>query len=129
MKNIALDIYNNNLAFAFSHCPQSSCSGADDVFYSSLIFFSYPNITDSEFDIINYLNKEQNNKIIINLFDYASIDNNVFGYIFDEIKIYNIDNCGIDFISNKTNEAIKKYDTFSQNEELELKLTKKNMKY
>ena len=87
MKDIALGIYNNNIAFAFSHCPQSSCNEDSDTHFSSLIFFSYPNITDNDFDIINYLNRQQNNKIIINLFDYANIDNNVFGYIFHEIKI------------------------------------------
>ena len=62
------------------------------------------------------------NKLIINLSDNVNIDNNVFGYIFDGIKIYSIDNCGIDFISNKTNEAIKQYDILPQNEELELLL-------
>ena len=120
MKDIALEIYNNNLAFAFSYCPQITCDGDSNTHYSSLIFFSYPNINNNDFDIINYLSQEENNNLIINLSDNISIDNNVFGYIFDGIKIYNIDNCGIDFISNKTNETIRNEDILSQNEELEL---------
>ena len=58
MKDIALDIYNNNLAFAFSFCPESSCDEYSDTHFSSLIFFSYPNIVDNDFDIFSYLNKE-----------------------------------------------------------------------
>ena len=123
MKDIALDIYNNNLVFAFSHCPQTSCNEDTDAHFSSLIFFSYPNSTDNDLDIINYLNQEKNNNLIINLSDYVNIDNNVFGYIFYGIKIYNIDNCGIDFISNITNESIQQYEILSKNEELELILT------
>ena len=38
MKNIALEIYNNKLAFAFSFCPQSSCEEDIDPYFSSLIF-------------------------------------------------------------------------------------------
>ena len=46
MKEIKSQIYNNNIAIAFSFCYQSSCdSDKTDDHYSSLILFSYPNTT------------------------------------------------------------------------------------
>ena len=124
LKEFKSTIYNNHIAFAFSFCPQKICNEDEDEHYSSLIFFSYPNTTGYNLDIINYLNKEENNDIIINLFDNVTIDNNIFGFIIDGIKIYSIDNCGINFTSNIKNETIKNNDILKENEKLELILTK-----
>ena len=53
MLEMSLELYNNNSAFAFSHCPQSNFDNdKTDEHYSSLILFSYPNTTDYKFDII-----------------------------------------------------------------------------
>ena len=53
MLEMLLELYNNNQAFAFSHCPQSNCDNDKiDELYSSLILFSYPNTIDYKFDII-----------------------------------------------------------------------------
>ena len=119
-KELKINNYNNNLALAFSFCPQSICDSDDNEHYTSLIFFSYPNTIDHNFDLINYLNKEENNNITISLFDHIIIDNNIFGFIIDGIKIYSIDVRDIDFISNITNEKIKDNDTLKQNENIEL---------
>ena len=97
LTEMKLHLYNNITVFAFSFCKSSICNGNNDEHYSSLIFFSYPNVTDYNLDLINYLNEEQYSSIIINLFDYVNIDNNIFGLIFYAIKIYSINNCGIDY--------------------------------
>ena len=90
-----LYLYKKNIVLGFSSCLQSNCSSYDDPHYSSLIFFSYPNSTEGYLDIISHLQKEENNKIILNVFDNIVIDNNIFGYILDGIKINSIDNCWI----------------------------------
>ena len=124
LRDIIISPYNNNLALAFSYCPQTTCNEDEDEHYSSLIFFCYPNTKNFTFDMINYLNKEENNDLIIDLFDNITIDNNIFGFIIDGIKIYSIDNCCINFTSNIKNETIKNNDILKENEKLELILTK-----
>ena len=122
MKDMAIHTYNNNIVLAFSFCPQSACNGDYDQHSSSLIFFSYPNTTDYNLDIIDYLSQKENNELEMNLTKNVNIDNNLFGYIVVGIKINNIDDCGIDLISNKTNESIENNDILSSNEKLEIVL-------
>ena len=124
LSEMKLHLYNNNIAFGFSFCYNSKCDGDEDEHYSSIIFFSYPNSTDFNLDIISYLNKMDNNNIIINLFDYVNIDNNIFGFIIDGIKIYSIDNCGINYVSNKTNKEINENYYLSKEENLQLNFSK-----
>ena len=120
LKELITNTYNNNLAVGFSFCQQSVCTSDDDPHFTSIILFSYPNITDDNIDLIDYLNKEGNNNITINLEDTVIIDNNIFGYGLYGIKIYDIDNCGINFISNKTGNVISINDTLQINEILTL---------
>ena len=125
MKELKSEIYNNNIALGFSFCHQVACEDdKNDDHYTSLILFSYPNTTYYYFDMINYINKEENNDIIINLFDNVNIDNNIFGFIIDGLKIYSINNCDINLISNITNKPIKVDDIIRENERVELILTK-----
>ena len=58
LSEMKLHIYKQSLAFAFSFCKQSTCNGDSDEHYSSLIIFSFPNVTnnDNNLDVINYLN-------------------------------------------------------------------------
>ena len=121
MKDMAINTY-NNIVLAFSFCPQSSCNGDSDKHSSSLIFFSYPNTTDYNLDIIENLSQKENNELEMNLAKNVNIDNNLFGYIVVGIKINNMDECGIDFISNKTNKSIENNDILSSNEKLEIVL-------
>ena len=123
LADMKLHLYNNNFIFGFSFCKNTTCNNDNDQHHCALIFFSYSNINDYNLDIIDYLNKEENKNVILNLFDFVNIDNNIFGYIVYGIKIYSIDDCGISFISNETNETIKENDTLSKNENLKIIFT------
>ena len=123
LTDLITNTYKNNLAVGFSFCEQSVCNDDDDPHFSSLIFFSYPNITDDNIDLIDYLDMEGNKTITINLTNTVTIDNNIFGYVFYGIKIYDIDNCGINFISNTTGNVISINDILEINEILALELT------
>ena len=62
--------------------------------YISLISFRYPNTTETNLDIIDYLYKNDNikiNNLILKLKGEYMIENNIFGYIYSGIQI--IDNC------------------------------------
>ena len=78
---------------AFSHCAQEVCEDYQiDGYnhYSSLIFFNYPNINQSTFDVFEYIysnNINIKNGIDINFEDYIIIYNNLFGYICKGIRI------------------------------------------
>ena len=88
-----LCLYNNFLVMAFSHCFKEDCTDEMKDYkshFSSLIFFNYPNSTDIYFDIINYIykdNKNIENDIIINFGNITIIDNNIFNYILNELKL------------------------------------------
>ena len=97
-------IYNKFIVFTSNFETSSS----PDLFYTLLIIFSYPNGTDSNIDVINYL--YNNNDISIknlyfNLSENVSIENNIFGYIYYGIIIQNISIIGdmslVSFLSNK----------------------------
>ena len=57
-------------------------------YVNSLMIIGYPNKTDSNFDIINYIKKEkcQINNLKIDLVEDMTIDNNIFGYKYKSIK-------------------------------------------
>ena len=123
LNEMKLHLYNNHIMLGFSFCRNELCDNDNNQHHTSLIIFSYPNTTDDSIDLIEHLKKEGNNNITLNLFDYGNIDNNIFGYILYGIKIYSIDDCGINFISNKTNETIKADDIISKNETIQLFFT------
>ena len=86
-------VYNDFIAVAFSHCPQSDCEALTRKHYSSLIIFIFPNSTDQDFDLVQYLYKT-NEKIENFTLDIEekinyTIENNIFGYIYEGIKIFN----------------------------------------
>ena len=88
--DLRLSLYNNFLVMAFSNCEQEKCEGNDDTHFSSLIFFNYPNINKTTFDVINYIypdNKNIQNETNINFEEYLIIENNLFGYIYKGVKI------------------------------------------
>ena len=74
--------FQNYLSLTSSLCSNSQCSSNNDDHYSYLIIFSYPNSTDIDFDLINYLKNtnETISNISINLFNNIKIENNIFGY-------------------------------------------------
>ena len=86
-------VYNDFIAVAFSHCPQKDCAALTHKHYSSLIIFNYPNSTDQDFDLIQHLYKtnEKIENFTLNLqkeINYT-IENNIFGYVYEGIKIFN----------------------------------------
>ena len=102
-QDIRIYLYNNYISLGFSHC--TSCSGDNDIHYSSLIIFNYPNVTDTNLDLIDYLS--DNNKDIdslnINLGDNIIIENDIFGYSISGIKIIDIsENLKVYFKKNNT---------------------------
>jgi len=97
-------IYNKFIVFSSNFKTSSS----PDIYYTSLIIFSYPNGTDSNIDVINYL--VNNNDISIknlffNLSENVIIENNLFGYIYYGMIIQNFSFIGnislVSFLSNK----------------------------
>ena len=74
------------------------------------MLFSYPNSTDNSSDLYKFLINNYNstiNDFSINLENEVKIENNIFGYIFDNISIQNISNCfNIQLISSSSNNKI-----------------------
>ena len=90
-------IYNNFIILGASYCTQEFCSNDEHFYYSTLMLIGYPNGTDYKFDIINYLQQNNNHSIDNIIFDLSenfTIDNNIFGYVYDSIKIINISKNG-----------------------------------
>ena len=105
--------YNNFLLFS-ARAWKDACP--DDSISPKLIIFSYPNCIDTTIDLIDYLlnSKIYINDFEINLNEYFHIDNNIFGYVFKNIKI-------IDLFENTSLKIIKKADgnELTVNSELE----------
>ena len=92
---IKLDVFNGFLLMAYSHCNYQIFGdiGYFPILYmSSLLFFSYPNSSEINFNIIDYIlpnNKDINKDIMINFEEKLVIENNLFGYEFKGTKILN----------------------------------------
>ena len=89
--------YNNFLAVGTSYCPNQQCDDNNNDHYSALIIFSYPNSLDTEFNLENYLFDNNNvtfNHVEIDLKKYLIFQNNIFGYILNNVRIREILNCG-----------------------------------
>ena len=90
--NLKLSLFNNFLLIAFSHYGEKICDKSDNNPCSSLIFFSYPNSSDINLDIIEYIlpsNKNIENDILINFEESLIIENNIFGLELKGTKILN----------------------------------------
>ena len=86
---IRISIYKNFL---------SLCSnfhiGGDGSILSSIIIFSYPNSTNINVNLINYLLENNDitiNNLVFELKNECYMENNIFGYIYTGIQI--IENC------------------------------------
>ena len=102
-QDIRIYLYNNYISLGFSHC--TNCSEDNDIHYSSLIIFNYPNITDTNLDLIEYLSNNNKNidSLNINLADNIIIENNIFGYSISGIKVIDIsENLNLYFKKNNT---------------------------
>ena len=102
--NIRIHSYNSLIAFAFSYIPKNE---PNNDHYTGFMIFSYPNGTDSDLILIDYLlnNNLAANNIIINLDKDIRIENNIFGYIYYGINIKENNCCEFDLL-NETDERI-----------------------
>ena len=95
-----------SLSFNFNEEIRNLGDGHNILF----MIFSYPNITDNIVDLENHIfenDKLNSYEFEINLREFALIENNIFGYIYSEIKILEIKGCEMfDIILNK-NETLK----------------------
>ena len=85
--------YNNfiSIAFDFNNNYNEKCNTNNCI---SLLIFSYPNSTDNELIIDEYLYKYLTlDYININLTNEVRIENNIFGYVFNGIEIKELLNC------------------------------------
>ena len=73
-----------------SVCKSTNCNENTDEHYASFLIFSYPNSTDVDINLINILNKtnDEITKISFNLEENTFIENNLFGYVFNGKKLY-----------------------------------------
>ena len=108
-------MFNDFIILATSYCFIDECkeNELNLIKYSStLMMIGYPKGEDNELNIINYLNSNGNNSIDNLIFDLAenmTIDNNIFGYIYNGTKIINIEKRGhIDLVSSISNKVIDK---------------------
>ena len=120
--------YNDFIAFAFSYNGNTELSSINDISIALLIF-SYPNSTDNNLYLNNYLKdyKSNNNNININLTKEVRIENNIFGYIFSGIEINDFYNCdNLYFYSNLTKNKIIENYNLSKNEIINIDITVNN---
>ena len=110
-----LTLYNDLIALASNGKYNSQEKQA------SIIIFGFPNSTDFSLDITDYLTNL--NIIKINFKEKCTIENNLFGYVYEGIKIINISD-GYKLLSFENKIEIKKNDTLYDEGNAELQLTK-----
>ena len=104
-------VFNDFIIVGVNYCLIGNCFDENWSKYSSTIMMiGYPNKDDGKFDIINYLLLDDDNSIeniILDLSKNITIDNNIFGYIYDGIKIKSIESKGyIDLVNSFSNKII-----------------------
>ena len=125
--DIKAHIYNDFIILGESYCKIEKCeeNNVDNAYYSALMFIGYPNGTDYNFDIINYLFMGKNNSIeniTFSLMTNFTIENNIFGYIFCGIKIRNISQIGYIYLAYLNSDKILYEDSFlNETEEIKIK--------
>ena len=115
-QDIRIQLFNNFIILGINYCNGDSCSSTDDQYYSGLIFLSYPNSTDILYDVVyNFCENDEfiYNNITFDLLDQIKIENNLFGYVLDSIKITKIPDNTIFKITSSLNG-----DVISENKEL-----------
>ena len=96
--DISSIMYNNYLTLSMSVCNSLKCENElEDNYFTVLLFFNYFNGSDYNINITSYFeNKENtdndNDDIIIPFQNLFQIDNNIFGYQIQKIKIISIPN-------------------------------------
>ena len=92
-----------------------------------MIIFSYPNSSDICLNISKYLIENNSNisELYFNLENYTNIENNLFGYIFNGIKILNF-SIEINLESSLTHEKLDRNYILKENEDFKIIFLNKN---
>ena len=113
--DIKLHYFNNFITFSSSVCQHESCKYK--TVFSTLTMFSYPNCQDVKIDLFDNLI----NDFEINLTKYFKIENNIFGYIFQKIKIISVfKDDHLKVIKKNDNSIISNGSELNENEILKL---------
>jgi len=133
-KKILLDLriseFGNFLSLTSSFCTNNLCESNFNDHYSYLIIFSYPNITDIDVDLIQHLKYSRDNITNINIDTsnhkyFSRIENNVFGYYYNGIKILSIPE-NIKIFSCLSYTEIKGNYSLVQNENISISISLEN---
>ena len=103
-------IFNDFIILGTSYCLLGGCDSLTwDQYSSEIMMIGYRNKEDDKFYIINYLLLDNNRSIeniTLDLSENMIIDNNIFGYIYDGIKIKNIESNGHIYLVSSTSNNI-----------------------
>ena len=128
IQSIAISLYKNFLVLV-----STNYGITESISYSSLIIFSYPNTTEVNLDLYNYIMYNKDIKIYnltLKLKGEYLLENNIFGYIYCGVQI--IENCNeLDdiFLANLDNEKISNNYFLPQNEKVKLFIPKNDQYY
>ena len=113
-------------SLAFSFCQNSNCNVEEDnIHYSGLIIFSYPNSSDAYINLKTMKNFDINN-IIIDLQNNVKIENNIFGLIYSSIEITEMINCD-NVLLNSTIDGSKINYKLNESENIQLRFVGNNL--
>ena len=106
LSDIKGHLFNNMASLAFSFCQNSNCNvDENNIHYSGLLIFSYPNSTDVYINLRTKKNIDIKN-ITIDLQKNVKIENNIFGLIYSSIEITEMINCD-NVLLNSTTDGSK----------------------
>ena len=128
--DLRISAFGNFLSLTSSFCSNYLCDSNSNDHYSYLIIFSYPNSTDIDFDLIQYLKKTNDNINNINIApsnykNIGRIENNIFGYYEKGFKILSIPE-NIKIFSGLSNTEIKGNYSLLQNENVSISISIEN---
>ena len=92
-QDMRIQLFNDFIVLGFSYCNGDSCSTTDDLYYSGITILSYSNNTDILYDVVDNFCENDDfiyDNITFNLSDKIKIENNLFGFKLDSIKITKI---------------------------------------
>lgn len=125
MGEMRLHLYNNFPVFGFCFCRQSLCETKVNPHYAGFMIFSYPNATNYNLNMTEYLFINNDTKIYnidFSLKENIRIDNNIFGLIYSGIKTKGISNYNyINFFSSiNSNTPIGQNSILHENEKIKV---------
>ena len=120
-------LFEKYLAFGFNYCNSGTCEKTTDTHHSAFLVFSCANSTDDNLNINQYLEDNEGktiDDIYLNLTNNIKIENNIFGYIFSSIHIYDLIGCNNLLLKSKKNDkTITKGYNLTQNELIKMSIS------